>query len=129
VNHQEELVRAFFVPTKRERYLEIIANPKKRKKFLRELAHFKDLDPRWHFDLPKGVHGAEEIGASLVRKEAPQLCWATSEDSELDGKEMPLLDALKKVVGRQMGTFLSCLPGKLAYFEDEDGRWILERQN
>jgi len=40
---------------------------------------------------------------------------------------MELAVALKEVVGRQMGTFLSCIPGKLAYFEDEDVRYILER--
>jgi hypothetical protein len=37
--------------------------------------------------------------------------------------------ALKETVGRQMGTFISCIPGKLAYFEDEDGRYILERKS
>jgi hypothetical protein len=42
---------------------------------------------------------------------------------------MPLADALRKIVGNGMGTFLSCVPGRLAYFEDEDGRWILERHN
>jgi hypothetical protein len=35
--------------------------------------------------------------------------------------------ALKETVGAQMGTLISCVPGKLGYFEDEDGRCILER--
>jgi len=107
----------------------MIANPKKRKKFLHELAHFKALDPRYRFEIPKRVHGAEQIGALLVEKGAPPSCWVTSESSALDGKEMSLLEALREVVGYQMGTFLSCLPGKLAYFEDEENRWILERSN
>jgi hypothetical protein len=34
--------------------------------------------------------------------------------NELDGKEVLLADALKKIVGRGMGTFLSCIPGKVA---------------
>jgi len=38
-----------------------------------------------------------------------------------------LQTALEKTIGYQMGTFISCIPGKLAYFEDEDGRYILER--
>jgi hypothetical protein len=50
-----------------------------------------------------------------------------SENSELDGKEIDLQTALKETIGYQMGTFISCIPGKLAYFEDEDGRYILER--
>ena len=129
MNHEEELIKAFFVPTKRERYLEMIANPRKRKKFLLELSHFKALDPRYCFAVPKVEHTAEQIAAFLTRKGATPSCWVTSEDSDLDGKEMPLLEALKKVVGYQMGTFLSCVPGKLAYFEDEDDRWILERRD
>jgi hypothetical protein len=129
VNHEEELIKAFFVPTKRERYLEMIANPRKRKKFLLGLSHFKALDPRYCFAVPKVEHTAEQIAAFLIRKGATPSCWVTSEDSDLDGKELPLLEALKKVVGYQMGTFLSCVPGKLAYFEDEDDRWILVRRD
>lgn len=129
MNHEEELIKAFFVPTKRERYLEMISNPKKRRKFLLELAHFKALDPRFCAAVPKGEHSPEQIAAFLNRIGAPQSCWVTSEDPRLDGKEMPLLEALQKVIGYQMGTFLSCIPGKLAYFEDEEDRWILERRD
>ena len=129
MNHEEDLIKAFFVPTKRERYLEMIANPRKRKKFLLELSHFKALDPRYCFAVPKVEHTAEQIAAFLTRKGATPSCWVTSEDSDLDGKELPLLEVLKKVVGYQMGTFLSCVPGKLAYFEDEDDRWILVRRD
>jgi hypothetical protein len=127
MNHEEHLIRAFFPPTKRERYLEMIANPKKRRKFLRELAHFKSLDPSFCVALPKGVHAPEEIAAFLKRKGAPETCWVTSEDSTIDGKQIPLVDALKSVVGYQMGTFLSCITGRLVYFEDEEDRWVLER--
>ncbi len=129
MNHEEELVKAFFVPTKRERYLEMVSKPKKRKKFLLELAHFKALDPRFCFAVPKGEHTAEQIAAFLTRKGAPPSCWVTSEYADLDGKEMPLVDALQQLRGRQIGTFLSCVPGRLAYFEDEEDHWILERRN
>jgi hypothetical protein len=57
------------------------------------------------------------------------MCYVLSEDGALDGKELLLADALGQILGRGMGTFLSCIPGKLAYFEDEDGRWILERRS
>ena len=38
-------------------------------------------------------------------------------------------DALSKTVGMDAGTLISCIPGKLAYFEMEgaDERFILER--
>jgi hypothetical protein len=128
MDYEEDLVSAFFVPAKHERYLEIFAKPKKRRKFLRDLGHFKDLDPRYTFLFPKNVHSAEEIASFLHQKGAPQSCRIISENSGIDGKEMMLIDAIREVLGRQMGTFLSCIPGKLAYFEDEEGRWILERR-
>jgi hypothetical protein len=40
---------------------------------------------------------------------------------------MDLEAALKETIGYQMGTFISCVLGKLAYFEDEDDRFILQR--
>ena len=33
---------------------------------------------------------------------------------------MPLANALEETVGMNMGTFNSCIPGKLGYFEFED---------
>jgi len=60
MHHEEALIKAFFEKTKRERYLEMVANPKKRVKFLRELYHFQSLDPRRCFAFPKGVHTAEK---------------------------------------------------------------------
>jgi hypothetical protein len=115
MNHEQELIKAFF------------AKPKNRKKFLLELSHFKALDPRYCFTLPKVEHTAEQIAALLTRKGAPPSYAVISENFRLDGKEMSILQALRELVGYQMGTFLSCVPGQLAYFEDEDGRWILER--
>jgi hypothetical protein len=50
-------------------------------------------------------------------------------DPALDEKELPLFEALTQIVGRGMGTVLSCLPGRLAFVETEDERFILERRN
>jgi hypothetical protein len=36
------------------------------------------------------------------------------------------LEALKQIVGRGMGTVPSCIPGRLAFVETEDERFILE---
>jgi len=48
---------------------------------------------------------------------------------EHDGEEVKLLSALKQVVGHGIGTVLSCVPGKLAYFEGEiRERFLLVRQ-
>ena len=71
-------------------------------------------------------------GAIRIRylsSKRPEVCYAVSEDDELDGKEIDLTHALETVIDRGMGTLLSCIPVKLAYFEDADCRWILERRS
>jgi hypothetical protein len=50
-----------------------------------------------------------------------------SEDSQIDQRELDLREALEHVKGRQIGTILSCVPGKLAYFESEDETLLLTR--
>jgi len=64
--------------------------------------------------------------AILKRLGAPDNCWVISE-GDLDGQEVNLLAALKEVVGYGMGTLISCIPGRLAYFESEDERYILQK--
>jgi hypothetical protein len=68
-----------------------------------------------------------EISRLLHSKGAPQTCYALSDTAELDGREI-LSEGLAFIVGRGMGTLLSCIPGELAYFEDEDQPCILERK-
>jgi len=52
-----------------------------------------------------------------------------SSNPEIDEKEMPLREALMETIGMGMGTLISCIPGRLAYLENEDAgeRYILER--
>ena len=127
VEHEQLLIRAFILPQRRERYLEMIAKPKRRQAFAESLAHFKHLDMRFAVRIPPHLQHANEIAKILKSKGAFASCCALSECSEIDGKDILLEVALQAVVGAGMGTFLSCVPGKLAYFKDEDQRWILER--
>jgi hypothetical protein len=55
------------------------------------------------------------------------MCWAISEDARFDGLELDLMTALSETIGYGMGTILCCVPGKLAFVETEDGRFILEK--
>ena len=52
-----------------------------------------------------------------------------SDNRAIDDKEMSLTEALSATVGMDCGTLISCVPGKLAYFELEafDGGYILQR--
>jgi hypothetical protein len=127
MNHEEALLKAFIDSNRTERYLEFIASPKKRVKLIKELAHFKSLNPVFMVRIPTKQRNAFGILELLKAKGAGPKCWVISENAKLDGKEMDLETALKETVGYQMGTLISCVPGKLGYFEDEDGRFILER--
>jgi hypothetical protein len=124
---ERSLVSAFFLPQRQERYLELLSNPKRRNDILREFSHFKHLHPRFIVPIMRRFQHARDILAILIEKGAPDICYGFSEWNEVDGKLLPLRDALRIVVGSGMGTFLCCLAGKLAYFESEDERCILER--
>ena len=128
MTHEAEIVKAFIVKDRRERYLSLLSSPKGRKKFIERLPHgiSDELDPRY----AQRIDGsASQIEHLLRRKGAPEICYVISEDGGLDGREMPLLEALEETVGRGMGTLISCVPGKLAYFEAEDigERYILKQ--
>ncbi len=125
--HERQLVSSFIVPARQSRYLELLPNPKRRKDITRTFCHFKHLDMRYAEEVPSRHRLAPGLFEHLKSKGAPDLCYALSESDELDGKETSLADALEFIIGRGIGTFLSCVPGKLAYFEDEDNRWLLER--
>ncbi|MFI5070796.1 MAG: hypothetical protein ACHP8A_07890 [Terriglobales bacterium] len=127
IAHEEALVRAFIPVHRQERFLEIVRKPKKRAKLLAELSHFKALHPKFMVSIPPNQQNPSALAKILRAKGAGSNCYVISENPELDGQETDLDTALKKVVGYQMGTLLSCVPGRLGYFEDEDGRCILER--
>jgi hypothetical protein len=128
MNHEEALVNAFILPTRRERYLECLVKPKKRARFRAELAHFKALNPKYVVNIAPREQHLPSILKLLIAKGAGTKCWVISEFDEMDGQELDLELALRETIGRGMGTFISCVPGKLAYFEDEGRRCILERR-
>jgi len=126
--HEEQLIKNFFLPQRQARYLDLFARPRRRQDVRRVLGHFKHIDRRWASAIPSNCGSAESIAKLLFSKGASSRCWALSEATELDGKEVNLRESLEFIVGREIGTFLSCLPGQLAYFESEDDQWILERR-
>src|SRR2546426_1322176 len=129
VEHEESLIRAFVRPERRPRLLELLGSSKGRAKLRASLAHFRDLDLRFAQLVPPSNHHALEIEATLRAKGAPDTCHVLSESAALDGRDMPLGSALAEIVGGGMGSFVSCIPGKLGYFESEAAgeRYVLER--
>ena len=127
MHHEQSLIAAFVKRSKRERYREILSSPRLRHKFTSQLAHFKDFDSRYRLSIPNRKLTISDIILELQRRQSPGVCFAISEDPAIDQKEFPLLAALRLTVGRGLGTVLSCIPGRLAFVETEDERFILQR--
>jgi len=129
VHNEQALIAAFVKRNKRERYREILRNPHLRHKFTSQLAHFADFDPKYRLPFASNKLFVDNIAFELQKRHSPNLVFAISEDPTLDQKEVLLIEALKQIVGRGMGTVLSCLPGRLVFVETEDERYILERHD
>lgn len=127
--HEEMFARNFITPKKRERYLSLLGTAKGRAKLAHALNHCGDIDMRSAKLVPVGQQYVESIEKILRQKGAPETCHVMSSNPATDEEDMPLREALKETIGRGMGTLISCIPGKLAYFEYEDAgeRYILER--
>jgi hypothetical protein len=129
VHNEHALIAAFVRRSKRDRYREFLSNPRLRHKFTNQLAHFTDFDPKYRLSIPSNKLFVDNIALELQRRHSPNVVFAISEDPALDRKEVALLEALPQIVGRGMSTVLSCIPGRLAFVETEDERFILERHD
>jgi hypothetical protein len=125
--HERGLAR-FLVGEWRARFRESLAPAKRRDMLRSQLPHLTHLDPR--FATPTQAQSAFELGARLREKGAGDRCYLLSEDPDLDGRELALDEALVALVDgeSQYATFVSCVPGRLAYFHDEEpeNRYLLE---
>ena len=129
MHHEQAFIAAFVKRNKRDRYSEILSNPRFAPQFIKQLAHFADFDPKYRLPIPSNKLFVDNITVELQKRHSPNIVFAISEDPALDEKEFLLVEALNQVVGRGMGTVLSCLPGRLAFVETEDERFILERND
>ncbi len=131
IEHEAAFIRAFIIAAKQERLVELLAKPKRRHDVLKTLFHFTDLDPRFLTKVSSAEETGSGIEALLRARGAPEFCYAISTDEYLDGKTVTLRDAITRITRRTgHGTLLSCVPGRLGYFEGEDpsARYVLERR-
>jgi hypothetical protein len=112
---EEATIRAFVVPAKRDRWLSLLASKTRRAKALDLLNHFRDWDPRF-------VHSFDnqsKLLRALLAAGAPADCHVISNDHSLDGRQMPLTDAIEAAENYSFASVLCCVPGELACFFDE----------
>ena len=122
---EDATVRAFIVPSKRDRYATLLGNPRKRASFLDGLNHCRDFDAKY----ATALASTADVPALLRSHGASETCRVISDYREIDGREMPIDDAVRQAEASGMGTLLCCVPGRLAYYVGEFGehRLLLRR--
>ena len=120
---EHELGLALFIePRWRPRFRESLQTERHRAKLLRELEHFRHIDPRFAEEMPTRDQFSKSLLPRLVGLGAPRTCYLMSSDDDLDRRWESLAVALAEIVdqGSTYSTFISCLPGRLAYFHDHE---------
>lgn len=128
---ETKILKTFLPRDLAVRFVPRLAKERTRRKLLDRFHHFHDLDPRYATRIEPSEQNPERIYELLRARGAPDDCYVMSAMSDLDGQTVPLAEALSDVVGWCSGTFLSCIPGRLAYFEGEETneRYVLERRS
>ena len=121
-DHELGLIQFLAEPSRRRMQTLLDLGPKRRSDVRAMLDHAIALDDRHAVRLTGEDASAANVEALLRRHGAPPTCLVISSDKQMDGRILPLGDALAGVVGSDFGAFLSCIPGRLGYFEYEDVR-------
>ena len=115
---EEAMVKAFFSRAKRERFLTLLRNPKRRNKALNSLNHFSDFDQRFVTSLGTN-HG--DVAGVLRARRAPDACYVISDVRHIDARVVPLEEAIGETISAGFASILCCIPGELALFIGEAG--------
>ena len=119
----------FVQPPQQRRLKTLFELGEKRRREVRSLLHHAiKLNPRYVLELEGGEQFSGMVEKKLCAFGAPDECFVIG-PSDIDGRFMRLGDALSQIMGSGNGAFLSCLPGKLGYFEYEhaNGGCVLRR--
>lgn len=109
------MIRAFVIPTKRERLLALFGSANRRKQAVEMLNHFQGWDTRWS----EGVSTSADVLRLLRNAGAAVECHIISDDPSLDGRNTPLHDAVIACESFSYASVLCCVPGQLAFYFDE----------
>src|SRR4051812_26977422 len=111
--HASAVIRSFVAPERQARLLGLLGSVRGRAKLRADLSHFNALDTRYVVPIPAGEQSPDAIARLLHERGAPATCVLLAEEDALDGQALALEEALRQVVGRGMGAFVSCIPGQL----------------
>ncbi|PFX96064.1 hypothetical protein COL41_11995 [Bacillus mycoides] len=131
---EEIIVKSFFTKRLQDRVLLELSSTKKRKDAIGRLCHNyrNTLREEYMIEIPKPNSCPIAIDRLLKEHGAGDSCYAISWDTKIDGKTLPLLDALEAAVRMGMPSILYSITKQVAYFEAEQEtlpspRFILKR--
>lgn len=119
MDHETAFVKAFLKREKWARYLQLLANRKRREEILVRLNHKLDYLPALAMEVPKDQDYPEALEKLLLGRGAPPTCHILVSKLRIDGRDVPLREALDTVCMHMYGSVLSCIPGQLAYYRPE----------
>ncbi|WP_286131666.1 hypothetical protein [Bacillus sp. FJAT-25509] len=107
---EEIIVKSFFTKRIQDRVLFELFSKKKRKDALGRLCHNYDktLNLESLIEIKKPISNAIEVANILREHSAGDWCYSISWSERIDGKELPLLNALETAVGNGMPSLISC---------------------
>ena len=118
---EEKIVRTFFVKRLQSRVMFELSSSHKRIDALGRLCHVseKTLINKYMIEIPKPNSDYLEIVNLLKKYSADKLSYCISLNNDIDGKYLPTTIALENAVNFGMASLISCIPNKLAYFQEE----------
>ncbi len=119
-DHERGFLAFLAEPTKRRLEALLELGEKRRCEVRGLLHHSVRLDPRFAQHLTGSEAYSGPVEAMLREQGAPATCYVLAANSDLDGRELLLGEALDAVVGMSDGAFVSCIPGRLGFYEYED---------
>ena len=132
--HEKKFISSFLLKEKQDRYVYLLSNidSGRRSEGLNRLNHCHDLNENYvtwlnaRSHLPQTNNGIAEY---LQRKGSPNKVYVIGGSDAVDGKTMALAEAIDTIQQIGWGAIISCIPGQLAYYYDEEGerRAILAR--
>ena len=117
MNHEEAFTKAFIRSEKRARFIQGLSNPKHRKETLEQMTEHLHYMPGLAVEVSPTQDFPDELEKLLKAKGAGALCHVTVDGLKIDGRDLPLREALNQICLHEGGAILSCIPGGLAYYK------------
>ena len=126
---EELLVRKFILPKRRKRLMLLLRSDKGRAIFLEGIGHTSDIDLRFARPILDELQTPSGIVNLLRERFVNDPVYVISADRMLDGRELPLTDAVSLLFESKYCGMVSCLDGRVVYYKgaERGAHYLLER--